>query len=277
MRPSEALRRATDYLERHGVESPRASAEALLMPILGTDRVGLYARTEGLSSPQARSFGRALCQRCAGVPLQHLTGRVGFRHLELVARPGVFVPRPETEILVEAALRVLDGVASPAVVDVGTGTGAVALSIKHERPEAQVVAVDVSAEAVGLARHNADRLGLDVEVLRGDLLSSLPSSLQGAVDLIVSNPPYVEPAALASLPADVLADPWPALVGGTDVHRALAQAAPAWLAPGGSLVLEIGESQGPSVAAILEDAGFVEVQIHLDLNGRDRVAVGRAP
>ena len=164
MRPSEVLARATSYLERHGVDSPRTSAEALLSVVLGTDRAGLYARVEGLTTAQARVFGRALCQRCTGVPLQHLTGRQAFRHLELVVRPGVFVPRPETEVLVDVALRSLDG-AAPVVVDVGTGTGAVALSIKHERPDASVFATDLSAEAIALATENADRHGVGLRAL----------------------------------------------------------------------------------------------------------------
>ncbi|MBI2238912.1 MAG: peptide chain release factor N(5)-glutamine methyltransferase, partial [Actinobacteria bacterium] len=104
MRPSEVVRRATDYLGRHGVESPRQTAEALMALVLGTDRAGLYARGEGLSAREARMFGRAICQRCAGTPLQHLTGEQQFRRLVLEVRPGVFVPRPETEVLVGAAL-----------------------------------------------------------------------------------------------------------------------------------------------------------------------------
>ena len=127
MRPSEILRRATAYLERHGVDAPRASAEILLADVLVTDRAGLYSRTEGLSAAQARAFGRSLCRRCGGVPLQHLTGRQQFRHLDLVVRPGVFVPRPETETVVDAALAEVADVLDPVVVDVGTGTGLIAI------------------------------------------------------------------------------------------------------------------------------------------------------
>src|SRR5262245_9005555 len=191
MRPSDVLRRGAAFLAGHDVESPEANAEALLMSVLGTDRIGLYTRTEGLSTAEARWFGRALCQRCTGTPLQHLTGEQPFMDLVLEVRPGVFVPRPETEVLVETALELVRDVGSPVVVDVGTGTGAMALAIRRARPEACVIATDVSEAAVSLASDNAERLGLDVEVLLGDLLDPVPAELRGAVDLIVSNPPYV--------------------------------------------------------------------------------------
>jgi release factor glutamine methyltransferase len=191
VRPSEVLRRATGYLDRHGVESPRATAEVLLASVLDTDRAGLYTRAEGLSAGEARMFGRALCQRCAGTPLQHLTGEQPFRRLTVRVRPGVFIPRPETEVLVDVALVELGDAEAPVVVDVGTGTGAIALSVKQERPGAKVFATDRSPEAVALARENAERLGLEVTVLEGDLLAPLPAELRGWIDLVVSNPPYV--------------------------------------------------------------------------------------
>ena len=128
MRPSQVVSRAADYLDRHGVTEPRVTAEALLQYFLRTDRAGLYARTEGLDTRTARLFGRALCQRCHGVPLQYLTGEQQFLDLVLGVAPGVFVPRPETEVLVERALEVLPGDGAPVVVDVGTGTGAVAMA-----------------------------------------------------------------------------------------------------------------------------------------------------
>src|SRR5918994_4094216 len=135
MRPAEVVTRAADYLGRHGVEAPRQSAEALLMYFLETDRAGLYARADGLDTRTAKLFGRALCQRCHGVPLQYLVGEQQFLDLVLGVAPGVFVPRPETEVLVERALEVLPN-SEPVVVDVGTGTGAVALAIKRFRPQA---------------------------------------------------------------------------------------------------------------------------------------------
>jgi release factor glutamine methyltransferase len=243
------------------------------MYFLGTDRAGLYAREEGLDTRTARLFGRALCQRCHGVPLQYLTGEQQFLDLVLGVAPGVFVPRPETEVLVERALEVLpDG--DPVAVDVGTGTGAVALAMKRRRPDARLWATDVSEDAVGVARANASRHALEVEVLRGDLLAPLPAELKGAVDLVVSNPPYVTREEYESLPAEVRAEPYEALVGGTDVHRRLAEEAPGWLRPGGWLVVEIGASQGEGVRALLGER-FGRLEVLPDLAGRDRVVRGR--
>ena len=274
MRPSQVVSRATDYLERHGVPEPRVTAEALLQYFLRTDRAGLYARTEGLDTRTARLFGRALCQRCHGVPLQYLTGEQQFLDLVLGVAPGVFVPRPETEVLVERALEVLPGDGAPVVVDVGTGTGAVALAVKRLRPGARVVAADVSEDAVAVARANASRHALDVEVLHGDLLSPIGEDLRGRVDLVVSNPPYVTREEYESLPREVRAEPYEALVGGTDVHRRLAAEAPAWLRPGGWLVVEVGAAQGSEVCDLLA-ARFDRVEVLPDLAGRDRVVRGR--
>jgi release factor glutamine methyltransferase len=274
MRPAEVLRRASGYLQRHGVESPQANAEQLLMHVLGVDRAGLYARTDGLDADEASRFGRALCQRCSGTPLQHLVGEQGFRRLRLQVRPGVFVPRPETEVLVEQALHAMTGVEGPVVVDVGTGTGAVALAVKDERPDATVYATDVSAEAVALAGSNADRLGIEVHVLLGPFLDPLPEDLRGWVDLVVSNPPYVAPEALDDLPAEVRADPEGALLGGPEVYERLAERAGRWLRDGGVLAVEIDAALGPAVAAILADR-FADVRVEPDLAGRDRVVMGR--
>jgi release factor glutamine methyltransferase len=274
VRPAEVLNRATHYLEAHGVESPRETAEQLLADVLKTDRAGLYARGDGLSSAEARTFGRALCRRCAGEPVQHLTGRQQFRHLDLEVRPGVFIPRQETEVLVEAAIEGIVDIREPVTVDVGTGTGAVALSLKRERDDAVVYATDLSPEAVQLARRNADRHGLDVTVLEGDLLEPLPPNVVGSVDLVVSNPPYVRPEEYDDLPEEVKADPELALLGGTSIHAKLAEESPRWLRPGGVLVLEIGADQAQEVVTILEPR-FTGVEVRQDLAGRDRVVLGR--
>lgn len=274
MRPSEIVARATKYLSAHDVESPRDTAEALLMYFLRTDRAGLYARSEGLDTRTAKLYGRALCQRCHGVPLQYLTGEQQFFDLVLGVAPGVFVPRPETEILVERALETLQGRIGPVVVDVGTGTGAVALAVKRRRPDARVIATDFSEEAIAVARSNASRHDLEVDVRAGDLLSPVPEELRGAVDLIVSNPPYVTKAEYEELPVEVRAEPYEALVGGTDVHRLLAEEAPNWLRPGGWLVVEIGASQAGEVGRLL-DQRFEHVEALPDLAGKDRVVRGR--
>jgi release factor glutamine methyltransferase len=276
MRPAEVVRRASEYLERHHVASPRETAEALMMMVLGVGRTTLYTRGDGLDAREARMFGRALCQRCAGTPLQHLTGEQTFRRISLEVRPGVFIPRPETEMLVELALQRLGPAEDPLVVDVGTGTGAVALAVKDECPDARVFATDIESEAVELARSNARRLGLDITVLQGDLLKPLPGELRGWVDLVVSNPPYVTPQEYEDLPPEVRADPPSALVGGIELYRTLAGEASRWLRDGGVLAVEIGASQGERVAEMLDDA-FADVDVRADLAGRDRVVLARRP
>lgn len=274
-RPSEVLRRGADYLARHGVADARQAAEALLASVLATDRAGLYSRGDGLTIAEAKAFGTALCRRCEGVPTQHLTGRQAFRRLDLTVRRGVFVPRPETEILVEAALGAVSGVDAPIVVDAGTGSGAAALAIKDERPDAVVFATDSSADAVELARENAVGLSLDVEIVEGDLLEALSGDLRGSIDLVVSNPPYVDEAERTSLPPEVTADPERALFGGTSVHERLVAEAPAWLRPGGALVVEIGAGQAEAVTGIFTRGGFDDVKVLPDLARRDRVVLGR--
>jgi release factor glutamine methyltransferase len=276
MTPVQVLRRAAEHLSRRGIERPLPTAEILLMTVLGTDRAGLYTRREELDAREARMFARALCQRCAGTPLQHLTGEQAFRGITLEVRPGVFIPRPETEVLVSIALAEVAGVDAPVVVDVGCGTGAIALSIKAERPAATVVATDLAPEAVELARANGGRLGLDVTVLLGDLLQPVPAELRGWVDLVVSNPPYVTPEEYDDLPDEVRAEPSLALVGGPEVYRELAAGALRCLRDGGVLAVEIGAAHAVRIAGLLSES-FTDVRVERDLAGRDRVVVGRRP
>ena len=276
MRPAQVVQRAAVYLERHGVESPVPTAERLLSHVLETDRAGIYAR-EGLTSQEAKRFGRALCRRCVGEPLQYVTGEQGFRRIVVRVRPGVFVPRPETEMLVQTVLDELALVAAPTVVDVATGSGAVALAIADERPEATVLATDLSPEAVGLARENADSLGAPVTVVEGDLLDALPAELRGRVDAVVCNPPYVPEDARDSLPAEVLAEPDLAVFGGIEIYERLFAEAVGWLAPGGLVAVEIEESTAAMVSKAAAHAGFEAIEVRQDLTGRDRVVSGRLP
>jgi release factor glutamine methyltransferase len=219
-----------------------------------------------------------LCRRGTGTPLQHLTGEQGFRHLILAVRPGVFIPRPETEDVVEIALGFLEeGGSEPLIVDVGTGTGAIALSLALERPDARVWATDRSPDAVGLAIENARRLDLTVTVLEGDVLSPLPADLKGEFDLVVSNPPYVPEERRPELTPEVLADPAEALFGGPEVSARILREAAAWLRPGGHVVLEIDDEAADVVTRLAGEAGFVDVSVRDDLAGRPRVVAGRRP
>ena len=276
MRPAQVVQRAAEYLERHGEESPVPTAERLLSHVLGTDRTGIYAR-EGLTSQEAKLFGRALCRRCAGEPLQHVTGEQGFRRLSVGVRPGVFVPRPETEVLVQVVLDGMGEVETPVVIDVATGSGAVALAIKDERPDATVFATDLSPEAVALARENAGTLGLEMTVLEGSLLDPLPPDLRGEVDVVVSNPPYVAPEQRDALPPDVRAEPELAVFGGLDLYERLFADAMTYLRPGGLVAVEIEESRAASVSKAAEREGFEDLSVRRDLTGRDRVVSGRRP
>ena len=216
-------------------------------------------------------------RRATGEPLQYITGVAGFRKLELAVGPGVLIPRPETEMVVERALQHLP--AKGTAVDVGTGSGAIALSIAHERPNARVLATDISRTALEWAERNRDSLGLAVEFIECDLFTKVPKSLSGGVDLVVSNPPYVPEGEARMLPRDVLEhEPREALFGGSDgreIIRALASSARDYLTPDGWLVLEIAAGSGSEVASELTKLGYERVSAGLDLAGRERVAEGR--
>jgi len=277
MRPAEVARRGAEYLRRHGIDGPLATAESetLMQRVLGIDRSTLFTRDEGLTTAEAKAYGRALCRRCTGSPLQHLTGDQGFRRLVLEVRPGVFVPRPETEVLVDVVLRSIASVDAPVVVDLCTGSGTVALAVADEHPGATVFATDVSEEAVALARVNAERLGLPITVERGDLFEPLPVELQGTVDVVCANPPYVSRARRDELPPDVLADPDIAVFGEPELYERIFAGAYAWVRAGGSVAVEIEDDAASWVVAAASVAGFEDVVVQRDLAGRDRVVSGR--
>jgi release factor glutamine methyltransferase len=216
-------------------------------------------------------------RRVEGIPLQYLTGVAAFRHLELKVGPGVLIPRPETEIVTERGLARLPS--GGVIVDVGTGSGAVALSIAHERPDATVLATERAPDAFRWACRNRDELGLAVEIVRGDLLERIPPAHRGAVDVVVSNPPYIGESERQLLaPTVVEHEPHEALFAGErglSVIERLVDEARAWLGAGGWLVMEIAPHQSDEVRALLEARGYEDVTIGSDLARRDRVAEGR--
>jgi release factor glutamine methyltransferase len=269
----EALDSAVIAIGAAGSDTPRLDAELLLAEALGVHRTALFTDLgREVAGPAVRAFQGFVRRRSVGrEPVAYILGRKGFRYIDVLVDARVLVPRPETEMLVEVGLGLAEGAR---VVDVGTGSGAIALALAHERPDLVVTGTDVSAEALEVARANAVRLGLDVTFLAGDLLAGV-----GDCDAILSNPPYIADSERASLPADVVHhEPPGALFAGADgldVIRRLVPAAAGALTSAGLLAIEVGSGQARAVAALLEAEGFAEVRVRADLAGIDRVVVGR--
>jgi len=281
MTVAELLAEAAVELRRGGVDSPEWDAERLLRHVLGWDRATLVASpSAGVPAVAERAFRRLVAERARRVPLQHLTGAQAFWKHEFRVTPDVLIPRPETELLVEAAIELLRGTPRPVIVDVGTGSGCIALSLAAERPEAAVHATDVSERALAVARENAESLGLAARVAfeQGDLLEPV-AGLHGRIDLVVSNPPYVDPAERDTLAPEVR-DHEPSLAlfppgDALSVYRRLVPQAAKALGPGGALLLEIAPGLADAVMALLRGHGFELVEVRPDLTGRSRAVLGR--
>ena len=258
----EALRSAERELAAAGVDTPRVDAELLLAHVLGTSRTGVYVQAD---AEVPDTWQLLLRRRVGREPLAYVLGEWGFRRLVLKTDARALVPRPETEIVVERCLELLRGQSEPRVLDVGTGTGAIALAIRDEHPDARVTAVDTAADAVALARENTQRLQLDVDVREG----GLHVAAEGW-DLVVSNPPYVTAAEWEALQPEIRDwEPRGALVG-VGLHEQLAR-----VAQTGFLVLEVGMCQADHVAAALTSLGYVDVRVTPDLAGIALVVEGR--
>ena len=261
------LRETIGRLEASGSPTARLDAEILLAHALGV------ARTELFANPMREADGRRaeplIARREDREPVAYIVGTKGFRRLDLAVTPAVLIPRPETEHLVEAALGLPGGAR---VCDVGTGSGAVALALKQERPDLRVLATDSSAEALSVARANARYHELDVEFLHGDLLGAV----EGPLDAVVSNPPYVSECERSSLPPDVVDhEPSEALFAGEDGLDVIRRLVPDAVARGARfLALEVGEGQATIVRQLLRNAGFEQVEVVHDLAGIARVVVG---
>ena len=304
------------YLAQHGDEQPRVSSQWLVSEALGVSRMQLFLDAERPLSQEERATLRDWTRRRAdGEPLQYITGEAAFRHITVKVRPGVLIPRPETEVLVSEALALLpvaerpqdsldreiisqlvelgevDAANAPEapfaqgllVADICTGTGCIACSIAHEHAGTHVIATDISPVAVELARENAESLGLAerVEVVECDLGRGIDVRLVGAFDLVVSNPPYVPTPVLADIPREVADyEPDLALDGGADgldVFRRLISWCAQAIKPGGAFAFELHETCLEKAALEAADAGFERISVDNDLAGRPRVLTGRRP
>ena len=268
---ADAVREATAVLAAAGVPSPRADAELLAEHLLGVGLGRLRALMLG-DTAAPDGYLDLIAERAQRIPLQHITGVAHFRYLELAVGPGVFIPRPETESVVQLVIDKLQGQAHPKVVDLGTGSGAIAGSIAHEVPGAEVHAVEFSEFAHAWAARNL--LPLGVHLVRGDLRDALPEH-NGTFDVVVSNPPYIPAEAVPNEPEVALHDPPEALYGGgadgMELPTAAAASAARLLVPGGYFVMEHAEVQAGWIASMLKRSGlWTGVATHRDLNGRDR-------
>jgi release factor glutamine methyltransferase len=269
----DVLRRSTEHLAAKGCDTPRLDAELLLARALGLERIELYMHLDRPLDPAELDAARGLvARRARREPLQYVLGEWGFRRLTLTVDERALIPRPETEVVVERCLALLHGAEAPAVLDVGTGSGAIALAIADEHPGARVTGIDVSERALSLARENAARTGLAVELRQHDALTGLPG---GPWQLIVSNPPYVRPEEAPQLAPEIADwEPRAAVVADGQTEAIVRGAAEALL-PGGHLVLETHAEGAADAATLLAAEGLRDVTVTADLAGRDRIVEGR--
>ncbi|SDS65746.1 release factor glutamine methyltransferase [Agromyces flavus] len=266
-----------------GVPDPDVDADLLIGHVLGLSRGGVHARLVIGSEATAAELGDLaplVERRARREPLQHLTGRAAFRSLDLAVGPGVFVPRPETELLAQLAIDALRAAAEPEPIalDLGAGSGAIGLAMATEVPHARVWAVENSPEAFPWTRRNVEEVGAsNLELVFGDLGEALPE-LDGRAAVVASNPPYIPAGAIPRDPEVRLHDPERALFGGEDgldVVRVLSRRALALLHPGGTLMIEHGETQSAEIGALLSGDGWHAIAHHRDFTGRDRVTTAR--
>jgi len=273
VRPPDAVERVTATLAEAGVPDPRTDAEILVAEVHGVSRSELFVPNGELSAAAMARLAELVARRRRREPLQYVLGEWGFRRLTLTVDRRALIPRPETEVLVERCLALVADVPEPRILDVGVGSGAIALALADERQEARITAVDASPDALSLARENAERTGLAdrVELVHGDLFVGLA----GPFDLVASNPPYVSEAELPALEPEVRDwEPRQALVG-EGITEAVADGAREVLAPHGALALETAGGMASDVAAYLARLGYVDVRASPDLTGTGRIAEGR--
>lgn len=280
----ELLKWGTDALEKIEYSDPRQETRLILAQLLGVDRSYLYAHGD-LEVPDyiKDKFNMIIDRRRAGEPLQYILGTQEFMGIELKVDKGVLIPRGDTELLVEWILSYIDEKLDGRpcrMLDIGIGSGAIALAVAYHRPDGQIIGVDISREALKIAEENRKRIQLDnVSFMESDLFSSIGKEYLGSFDIIVSNPPYIPERDIESLQIEVrLHEPRLALSGGEDgldYYRKITAEAGKYLAKGGILIYEIGAGQGADVADIMKRNGFKEITVIKDLEDRDRIVAGR--
>jgi len=280
----EAIQKTADFFEPKGVDSPRLQAELLLAHVLKLPRMKLYLNFDRPLTPaEVDAFRELVRRRAQREPLQHILGTVSFCGIEFACTAAALVPRPETELLAQMAWEHLEHLEDPvpSALDFGTGTGCLPIAIAVHCPSAQLVAVDVSSDALSLARENAARHGLTnrIQFIESDGFDRLPPASQ--FSLLVSNPPYIPSAEIESLSSEVRDhDPRAALDGGKDgldFYRRLAAEAPAFLQPGGYIMLEFGDGQAPALREVFSGQNWIVEAVRQDYSQRDRFLIARRP
>jgi release factor glutamine methyltransferase len=274
----EAIQKSADFLAKRGVESPRLQAELLLAHRLKMPRMKLYLNFErALTAEETDSYRELIKRRGQREPLQHIVGSTSFCGYEIAVNRYALVPRPETEILAELGWTFLATLNSPNALDLGTGTGCVAIALAAKSPTAKIVASDISPEALALAKQNAEKNNVRIEFLQGNGFAALPAGAQ--FDLIISNLPYIPTAEIATLEPEVRDfDPRPALDGGVDglnFYRMFAAQAKPFLKPGGKIMLEFGDGQAPAIRNLFENEKWVVEEIKSDYSQRLRILVAK--
>ncbi|KPJ60390.1 MAG: hypothetical protein AMJ46_06390 [Latescibacteria bacterium DG_63] len=275
----DVLNMGTQFLAQHHIEQARVDAEVLLSHVLGVERITLYTdHDRPLQSGECADYLALLSRRAERIPVQYLTEWADFFCYRFTVREGVFIPRRDTEVVLDAAMGILKEREEAVVVDLGTGCGNIAISLSLQFPSSDVYAVDASSLAISLARENGARLGASerLKFLEGDLFSPLPSL--DSLDLIVSNPPYIERSCLESLPAEVKAEPLDTYYGGEDgldlIRRIVAEGAQ-YLSSDGMIAMEVGYDQGERVLRLMEHHGYTHRRLIPDLGERGRVVTAR--
>lgn len=277
------LNKSASYLAARGSSSPRLDAEVLLADILGCTRIQLYVGFDrGLDEKAVDLYRQAIVRRGKREPVAYITGRKEFMGRDLSVSREVLVPRPETELMAEAAVEAAKGLRKPLIAELCCGTGAAGIHLAISVPEARVVLTDISEGALEVAKGNVAQYGLSerVGLYQGDLFDALPEDLSGKFDVIMANPPYIMSSEIEGLEPEVsVHEPRLALDGGPDgldFYRKISARASLWIKPGGTLVMEIGSRQAEAVTSMLSAAGFRDVSVMKDLAGLDRVVLATA-